>query len=281
VVNTKTDKLIGEITGLPGSHGIAVDPATGLIYADSAVNRQAIVFNPQTFKPAATVPVVLDADGMAYDAPSKQVYVAGGDGNAVTPISTVTHKAAADIPLGGAPEFLASDGAGSLYVNINDKDEIVRIDTAKNTITARWPTAPCASPTGLAIDPATRRLFASCHSGVAVILDADTGKLAATIPIGKGTDAAAFDPDKNRFFSSNSDGTLTVVAENSADDFSVLANVKTALGARTMAVDPATGRIFLVTGTVTKIAPPKTPLDHAHYTFAPGSIKLLIFAPAP
>jgi DNA-binding beta-propeller fold protein YncE len=280
VVNTKTGQLIGAITGLPGSHGIAVDPATGLVYADSALNPRAVAFDPNTFKPVATAPVVLDADGMTYDAPSKQVYVAGGDGNAVTPINTVTHKPAADIPLGGAPEFLASDGAGSLYVNINDKNEIVRIDTATNTITARWPTAPCESPTGLAIDPATRRLFSSCHSGVAVVLDADTGRLVATLPIGKGTDAAAFDPEKKRFFSSNSDGTLTVVAENSADSFSVLADVKTALGARTMAVDPATGRIFLVTGTVTKTTPPKTPNDHPHYTFAPGSVKLLIFSPA-
>jgi DNA-binding beta-propeller fold protein YncE len=279
VVNTSTDQLVGTLGRLPGSHGIAVDPATGLIYADSATNRQAVAFNPQTFKPVATAPVVLDADGMAYDAPSKQIYVAGGDGNAVTPISTVTRKPAADIPLGGAPEFLASDGAGSLYVNINDKDEIIRIDTAKNTITARWPTAPCQSPTGLAIDPATRRLFSSCHSGVAVVLDADTGRLVATLPIGKGTDAAAFDPARKRFFSSDSDGTLTVVAENSADDFSVLGNVKTALGARTMAADPATGRIFLVTGTVTKTIPPKAPNDHPHYTFAPGSVKLLIFSP--
>ncbi len=280
VVDAKTDKIIGAFTGLPGSHGIAVDPASGLVYADSATNRQAVAFDPKTFKPVATAPVVLDADGMAYDAPSKQVFVAGGDGNAVTPISTITHKPAADIPLGGAPEFLVSDGAGSLYVNINDKNEIVRIDTATNTITARWPTAPCESPTGLAIDPATRRLFSSCHSGVAVVLDADTGKLVATLPIGKGTDAAAFDPDTKRFFSSNSDGTLTVVAENSADDFSVLANVKTAPGARTMAVDPATGRIFLVTGTVTKTTPPKTPTDHPHYVFAPGSVKLLIFSQA-
>jgi DNA-binding beta-propeller fold protein YncE len=280
VVDAKADKVIGALPGLPGSHGIAVDPATGLIYADSATNRQAVAFDPKTFKPVAAAPVVLDADGMAYDAPSKQVYVAGGDGNAVTPISTITGKPSADIPLGGAPEFLASDGAGSLYVNINDKDEIVRIDTAKNVITARWPTAPCESPTGLAIDPATRRLFSSCHSGVAVVLDADTGKLIATIPIGKGTDAAAFDPDKKRFFSSNSDGTLTIVAENGPDDFAVLANMKTALGARTMAVDPATGRIFLVTGTVTKTTPPKTPTDHPHYVFAPGSVKLLIFNPA-
>jgi DNA-binding beta-propeller fold protein YncE len=278
VLDTNTDKIIGALTGLSGSHGIAVDPATGLIYADSAASRTATAFDPQSFKAVATVPVVLDADGMVYDAPSQQVYVVGGDGHAVTPINTITRKAGADIPLGGAPEFLVSDGAGSLYVNINDKNEIVRIDTAKNTITARWPTAPCESPTGLAMDPATRRLFSSCHSGAAVILDADIGKIVATVPIGKGTDAAAFDPATKRFFSSNSDGTLTIVAENGPDDFAVLENMKTAPGARTMAVDPATGRLFLVTATVTKTTPPKTPSDHPHYVFAPGSVKLLIFA---
>ncbi|OYV28380.1 MAG: hypothetical protein B7Z81_15780, partial [Acidocella sp. 20-61-6] len=192
VLNGKTGVKISELRGLPGSHGIAVDPISGLIYADSAKNSQAVAFDPKSFKPVATTPVVQDADGMVYDAASKQIFVAGGDGNAVTPISTITKKAAADIALGGSPEFLAVDDAGSLYVNINDKNEIVRIDTKTNTVTARWPVAPCKSPTGLAIDTITRRLFSSCHSGVMVVMNADTGKIISSLPIGQGTDAAAF-----------------------------------------------------------------------------------------
>ncbi|HQT44293.1 MAG TPA: YncE family protein [Halothiobacillus sp.] len=278
VLNGKTGVKISELRGLPGSHGIAVDPISGLIYADSAKNSQAVAFDPKSFKPVATTPVVQDADGMVYDAASKQIFVAGGDGNAVTPISTITKKAAADIALGGSPEFLAVDDAGSLYVNINDKNEIVRIDTKTNTVTARWPVAPCKSPTGLAIDTITRRLFSSCHSGVMVVMNADTGKIISSLPIGQGTDAAAFDPSKKRVFSSNADGTLNIISEASPTSFTDI-SMPTEKAARTLAVNPASGRIFLVTANVTSTTPPATPGGRIHYEFAPGSVKLLIFDP--
>lgn len=278
VLNGKTGAKIGELRGLPGSHGIAVDPVSGLIYADSAKNNQAVAFDPKSFKPVATIPVVQDADGMVYDAVSQQIFVAGGDGNAVTPISTATKKAAADIALGGSPEFLAIDDAGSLYVNINDKNEIVRIDTKTNTVIARWPVAPCESPTGLAIDTANRLLFSSCHSGVMIVMNADTGKIIASLPIGQGTDAAAFDPAIHKAFSSNADGTLNIITETSATDFTDR-SMPTEKAARTIAVNPATGRIYLITATVTSTTPPATPGGRIHYQFAPGSVKLLIFDP--
>jgi len=277
VVNGKTGAIIGRLENLPGSHGIAIDPATGLVYADSAKRKLAVAFNPATYQPVAAAPVAYDADGMAYDPASKQIFVSGGDAGVVTPIATASKTAAPDIALDGSPEFLVADGAGSLYENIADQRQIVRIDTAKDAVVARWPVANCASPHGLAIDPAARRLFATCENGIALVLDADSGKIIATLPIGRGSDAAAFDAAEKRFFSSNGDGTLTVVAETSADDFTVVGNVKTAPGARTMAVDPATGRIFLVTGTVLKTAPAAGPADHPHYVFAPGGLKLLIF----
>jgi hypothetical protein len=279
VVNGKTGAIIGSLKNLPGSHGIAVDPATGLVYADSAGRQLAVAFNPATYQPVATAQVAYDADGMAYDAASKQIFVSGGDAGLVTPISTTSKTAAPDIALGGSPEFLVTDGAGSLYENIADKQEIIRIDTAKNAIRARWPIAQCVSPHGLAIDPATRRLFATCENAIALVVDADSGNIIATLPIGHGSDAAAFDPAQKRFFSSNGDGTLTVIAEHGPADFAVLGNVKTAPAARTMALDPATGRIFLVTATVLSVQKPAGPNDHPHYKFAPGSLKLLIFAP--
>ena len=278
VLNGKTGHKIGELRGLPGSHGIAVDPVSGLIYADSAKNSQAIAFNPKSFKPVAAMAVVQDADGMAYDSASKQIFVAGGDGNAITPISTVTKKAVADIALGGSPEFLVVDDAGALYVNINDKNEIVRIDTKTNIITARWPVAPCESPTGLAIDSKNRLLFSSCHSGVMIVMNADTGKIISSLPIGQGTDAAAFDPAIHRAFSSNADGTLNIIDETAAMDFTDR-SMPTKKAARTMAVDPATGRIYLITANVTSTTPPKAPGGRIHYDFAPGSVKLLIFDP--
>ncbi len=280
VIDATTGALAGRVTGLDGSHGVAIDAKANLGFADSARNQSITVFNLASLAPIKKIPALLDADGMVYDAASGQVYIVGGDANAVLVVNARTQKSVTTIPLGGAPEFLVTDNAGSLYVNINDKNQIVRIDTSKNRITARWPVAPCASPTGLAIDPAARRLFASCHSGVMVVLDADSGRLIATLPIGKGTDAAAFDPARKLAFSSNRDGTLTVVKETGAGRFSVIGNVKTLPGARTLAVDPATGRIFLVTATVKSAGAPKYPGGAADYSFVPGTVKVLVFDPA-
>ena len=279
VVNTKTLTVIGELPGTDGAHGIALDPATGIIYADSSVKRLAISFNPKTFAPLASIPVVLDADGMTYDPASRQIFVTGGDGDAITPINPATDKPAADIALSGSPEFLSADGAGSLYVNIVDKNELVRINTATDTITARWPLPTCTSPKGLALDPAAHLAFSSCSSGVMTVVNTSTGALIATLPIGKGTDSAAFDAVRHRAFSANGDGTLSVISDATPAHPVVLGSVQTELGARTMAVDPATGRIFLVTATVMQTTPPATPMDHPHYVFAPDSFKLLVYAP--
>jgi len=280
VVNARTGRVIGALADLPGSHGIAVDPVSKLVYADSAGRSVLVAFNPSTLAPVASAPVLDDADGVSYDPFSRQIFVSGGDGDGFTPVSTVTGKAARNIDLGTSPEFHVADGKGSVFVDLVDASEIARIDTATDKVTATWPVAPCAHPKGLAIDPGTRRLFASCANGVGVVVDADSGKVLAALPIGKGTDAARFDPAHDRFLASNGDGTLSVIAERGPDDFSLLGTVKTAPGARTMAIDPATGRVFLVTAKVTKIIPPADPSDHPHYVYAPGSLRLLVFDPA-
>ncbi len=279
VVNAATLKVVGNLTGLPGSHGIGVDPATGLVYADSADNSDVVMFDPKTLKPVGSAPVLLDADGINYDPASRQMFVSGGDGDGFTPVSTVTRKAGPEIPLGSSPEFHVADGAGHEYVDLVDASQIAVIDTKTNTVTAHWPVSPCQNPKGLAIDPVTSRLYASCANAQSVIFNTATGKIIASFAIGKGTDAADFDPARQLFFASCGDGTLTIIQEKSADDFTKLATLKTAPGARTMALDPATGRIFLVTATVTKTIPPSDPSDHPHYVFAPGSLKLLVYAP--
>jgi YVTN family beta-propeller protein len=226
-----------------------------------------------------TIPALLDADGMAFDPASDQVFIAGGDANAVLAIDTKTNEPVKTIPLGGSPEFLVADGAGSLYVNINDKNEIVRIDTKTNSVVAHWPVAPCDRPTGLAIDTASRRLFSSCENSLMAVVDADSGKVVTSLPIGKGTDAAAFDPQRNLAFSSNRDGTLSVIQENDPNNFTVLQPVKTETGARTMAVDPATGKIFLVTAKVKSAGAPKYAGGPLVYKFVPGTVKALYFVP--
>jgi DNA-binding beta-propeller fold protein YncE len=279
VVDAQTDKIIGELANLPGSHGIAVDPA-GTIYADSAARSLVVAFNPKTLAAMSSAPVIADADGISYDPASQQIFVSGGDGNGFTPVSTITGKAAPNINLGTTPEFHVADGKGSVYVDLVDANAIARIDSSTSKIIATWPVAPCVHPKGLAIDPATRRLFASCANRTAVVVNANTGQVLASFPIGAGTDAAGFDPRHKRFLASSGDGTLSIISETGADKFSPLGSIKTALGARTMAVDPVTGDVFLVTATVTKTTPPANPGDHPHYVFAPGSLKLLVFAPA-
>jgi len=273
VVDIQAGKVIGQLANLPGSHGIAVDPATGDIWADSAQRRLAVAFDPNTFAPLASVPVVLDADGMAYDPASKQIFNTGGDGMAITPINPATRGAAPDIALGGSPEFLAADGAGSLYDNIEDLSQIVRIDTRSDKIIARWKLTTCTHPKGMAVDGPGRLVFASCANGVMVVLNADTGALLATLPIGKGTDAAAFDPVRHLAFASAGDGTLTVVAETPAPH--VLGVVRTARGARTMAVDPVSGDVFVVTADVAGTVPG----EPTHFNYVPGSLHVLVYVP--
>ncbi len=277
VVNMRTLKIVGELAGIPGSHGITVDPATGNIWADSAGNSVAVEFSPKTFRQLASVPVVLDADGMDYDSFTKTIYVSGGDGMALTPINPATHSAYPNIPLGGSPESFLADGKGSLYVNIIDKNELVRIDTTTRQITARWPTTGCLAPTGLAMDAAKRLLFISGRGGSMDVMNADTGAIIATFPIDKGTDSAAYDPVRHRAFSTNSVGTLSVVDDTDAPK--LLGVVTTKEGARTLAVDPVSGDVYTVTAKVTGSTPATSPTGHVHYTFAPGTFRLLVYAP--
>jgi DNA-binding beta-propeller fold protein YncE len=279
VLDAKTGQVIGHVTGLDGSHGIAIDSATGLGFADSGKTQTTSIFDLKTLKTIKTIPALLDADGMAFDPSTHQVFVAGGDANAVLPFNTVTNTPGKLIALGGAPEFLVVDGAGSLYVNINDKNEIVKIDTKTDTVVARWPVTSCVGPTGLAIDTVSQRLFSSCENATMVIVDMTDGKVIATLPIGKGTDAAAFDPQRKLAFSSNRDGTLTVIRETGPNAFTVVEDLKTAPGARTMALDPATGRIVLVTATVQSAGAPKHIGGPPSYKFLPGSVKVLIYDP--
>lgn len=279
VLNGKTGAVIGEVKGLDGSHGIAIDHANGLGYADGGKSETTSIFNLKTLKTVQKIPALLDADGMTFDKASNQVFVTGGDADAVRPIDARTNQPGALIPLGGAPEFLVTDGAGELYVNINDKNQIVKIDTHTDKVVARW-LVSCNSPTGLAMDTATHRLFSSCHDGHMAVLNADTGSIVATLPIGLGTDSAAFDPERKLAFSANRDGTLSVIREDDANHFTVLPAVKTELGARTMAVDPATGRIFEVTATVSGSTPPKQPGWSPNYKFVPHSFRALILDPA-
>lgn len=279
VVDPSTDKVVGHVTGLDGSHGEAFDPQTGLGYADSSGNRTVTVFTLDKLTPVKTLPALEDADGIVFDPFSNQVFVVGGDANAVLAMDASTNTVKATVPLGGAPEFLAVDGNGHLFVNLNDKNEIVKLDTKTGAITARWNLPGCTGPTGLAMDTATHTLFSSCANGEMAVVNADTGALVALLPIGKGTDSAAFDPVRHRAFSANADGTLSIIQEIGSDHFKLLPPVRTAPGARTIAVDERNGEVFIATAQAVAKAKPKHP-GHLAFVFKPGTMQLLVFTPA-
>jgi DNA-binding beta-propeller fold protein YncE len=264
---------------LSGSHGVAIDTATGLGFADSSKTRTISIFSLKTLAVSKTIPALEDADGMVFDRPSNQVFTVGGDANALLAVDAAHDTALSTIALGGSPESQVSDQAGSVYVNINDKNELVRISTKTDAITARWPLPGCQGPVGLAIDTADHVLFSSCANAVMSVVNGETGAILATLPIGKGTDSADFDAARKLAFSSNRDGTLSVISEVSPTKFIALPAVQTAPGARTLAVDESTGRIFLVTAKVVSAGPPRHPGGAPDYAFAPGSLKLLVYAP--
>jgi DNA-binding beta-propeller fold protein YncE len=196
-------------------------------------------------------------------------------------IDPKTQAVIATIDAGAPLEAGVVDGKGKLFVDGEAKHEIVAIDTATNTITAHFAMPGCVSPHGIAVDAESRRVFATCANKVMVVVNAEDGTNIATLPIGGYNDGAAFDPVRKRALSANGDGTLTVVEEKDADHFAVAATVATVPSARTIAIDPASGRVFLPAADVAKIEPASTPGGRPYVTFAPGSLRLLVFAPTP
>jgi YVTN family beta-propeller protein len=212
---------------------------------------------------------------------SGHVFVIDGDSGKLTVIDPKTDSVVATIDGGGGLEFGVSGGNGKIYVNGADKGEIVRIDTAANKVDAHWPLPGCTRPHGLAIDRMSHRLFSSCANKVLVVADADKGSIVATLPIGEGTDGAEFDSKRNVAFSSNRDGTLSIIAEKSPASFVPQPAVKTQFGARTMALDPESGRIYLVTADFTP-NPKAAASDPRHrFIVTPGTARLLFLDPVP
>ncbi|MGA7674204.1 MAG: YncE family protein [Rhizomicrobium sp.] len=279
VIDGRSGELIGRVPGIDGSHGVVAAPSLGRGYADATNANSLVAFDLKTLKPLATMPAGEDADDVVYDPATKRVFVMDADGTAMTAVDAVQNKTISTTPLNGKPESATVDGAGNLFINSASTNEVLRVDTRSLAILSRWPVPDCQSPHGLAIDTAAHRLFVSCVNAKLQVVSSDDGHVVATLPIGKGTDTAAFDPKRKLIFSSNGEGTLSVIAERGADDFVSLGEVPTAPGARTMAVDPASGRVFLVTGEVAKTEPPTVKGRAPHFVFVPGSVKLLLLDP--
>ncbi len=279
IVDADDGRILGRLDGLHGAHGQAV--AGGVIFADSGKTAQLTAFDARSFKPGRTIPAGIDADAVIADPADGVIAVMDGDGQTATLVDSATQSVKATVPLGGAPEFAAADGAGHIYANIESTSEIARIDVAAGRVGQRIPVPGCQSPHGLAIDPATHRLFTTCVNAELMVVDTDVGKVLQTLPIGHGTDAAAFDPVHHHVFSSNGDGTLSVFDEEPAGTLKAAATIKTAIGARTMAVDADSGRVFLVTADVDPGKPPVRGPHGLRIPFKPGSVKLLVLDPNP
>jgi len=276
VVNVDSGKIIGDIGGMEGIHGIVLAPEFNRGFVTDGRAAKVWIFNLKTLKVTGSAPADKDADGMVYDPASKRVFTMNGDPGTSTVIDAKTGKVVGHIELGGKPEFPVADGRGHVYANIESTSEIVEIDSHTMKITHRWPLAPGQSPSGLAIDLKHHILFSGCHNKLMVIMNADTGKVITTEPIGSGVDATRFDPGTGFAFASNGrDANLTVIHEDSPTKFHVVEDVPTELGARTMALDPKTHNVFLVTAKIERI--PNPPPHTRPFRMVPGTFHLLIF----
>ncbi len=277
VVDLHTGKLVGSITGMKRIHGIALAPDLGAGFISDGGSNQVVEFDLKTLAKKGVSEAGTNPDGIVYDAPSKRVFAFNGRSQNATVLDATTGKVAGTIALGGKPEFPVSDDNGMVYDNIEDKSEIVAIDSKTMQVKAHWPVAPCESPSGLAIDKAGRRLFAVCDNKKMAVVDADSGKVVATPEIGDGPDAAAYDPGTKLAFSSNGqDGTLTVVKQNGKDDYSVLQTVTTVKSARTMALDTRTHKIYLSSAELGPAPAATAQNSHPRPSILPGSFKILI-----
>jgi YVTN family beta-propeller protein len=247
VIDVDSLAIVGNIPNTLGVHGIAIAPDLGRGFVSDGQSSTVTIFDLKTLKPIADVPTGKKPDAIIYDPATSRVFAFNGGSDSTTAIDAATGKVAGTVDLGGGPEFAAADGNGFVYDNLEDESLVLKIDARKLTVEKRWPTAPCASPSSMAIDRANHRLFLGCRSKVMAVMNADTGQVITTLPIGDHVDATAFDEATKLIFNSNGEGTITVIHQDSPDKYSVVETVKTLPKAKTMALDPKTHRLFLST----------------------------------
>ena len=279
VIDVDTGKSVGEIPDTPGVHGIALAPELRRGFVSNGREGTVTIFDMQSLKLISKVKAGENPDAILYDPASKRVFAFNGRGQDATAIDAASGTVVGTIKLEGKPEFAASDGKGEIFVNIEDKSQIDAIDPNKLEVKTRWPLAPCEEPSGLAIDRKNRRLFAGCDNKMMAVVDADTGKVIATPAIGEGVDANGFDPGTNLAFASCGEGVLTVVKEESPTKFTVVANVLTQPGARTMALDEKTHNVVVVTAKFGSPPAPTADNPHPRRTILPDSFVVLIYGP--
>jgi len=275
VIDTQANKVVGEISKANGIHGIAFSPKYG--FTTNGRDNAVTMFDLETLKTIGIIPTGNNPDALVYDKATDRVFVFNPGSKNATVIDATGGKVVGTIDLPGQPEFAVSDEKGKVFVNLEDKSSITEIDSKKMTVITTWPLAPAEGPTGLAIDNKTHRLFAACE-GQMVAVDANTGKVVATIPTGKGTDGMEFDPDLKYVFAPNGgDGTLTVIHEDSPDKYSLVENVKTRPRARTMALDTKTHKVYLPIAEFGPAPAPTKEQPRPRATMIPNSFAVLVY----
>jgi DNA-binding beta-propeller fold protein YncE len=278
VIDIDSGKSIGDIADTPGVHGIALAPELGRGFVSNGREGTVSIFDLKTLATTSKVKAGDNPDCIIYDPASKRVFAFNGRSHDATVIDATNGNVVSTIKLDGKPEFAASDGNGEVFVNIEDKSELTAIDANKLQVKAIWPLAPCEEPSGLSMDKKNRRLFSGCDNKMMAVVNADTGKVITTLPIGEGVDATNFDDETGLAFASCGEGVLTVIKEDSPDKFSVAENVPTQAGARTMALDSKTHNVYVVTA---KFGPPPAPSadnPHPRHTILPDSFVVLVIA---
>ena len=275
VLDTGTGKLVGSIGGLHGTHGIALDEAGKFGYISDGGGNAVVVFDRATLVAVATIPAGTNPDGIVFEPATQTVWAFNGRSKDVTVIDAAARKVVATIPLPGKPEFPAVDGKGTVFDNIEDKNELVRLDAKTNKLTAEWPLAGCESPSGLAFDVPGARLFPVCDGKKMAVVDSNTGKVLATPQIGDGPDAAGWDAAHKLAFASCGEGVLSVV-DASSSAYPTVESLPTQRGARTMAYDSAADRIYLVTAEFGPRPAPTADNPRPRPVMVPGSFTVIV-----
>jgi YVTN family beta-propeller protein len=281
VVDLTTNTVAGEIADTPGVHAFVAVPEVQRGFSSNGKESKSSVVDLTTLKTTSKIDTGQNPDAIVYEPRHGEVYVFNHTGNSVTVINSKSASVSATIPLGGTPEFAAIDeAAGRVYCNIEDKSEVEVIDVDKHEVVAHWPLAPGEGPSGIALDAAHHRLFSGCHNKMIVMLDTESGKVVDTVPIGAGVDGCAFDDAKQFAFASCGDGTTIIAKEETPDKLRVVQTLKTERGARTMALDPKTHRIYLPSAQFQAPPSPSPGTSPARPSVVPNTLKLLVYGPA-
>jgi YVTN family beta-propeller protein len=280
VVDLEKNAIAGEITDTPGVHGFLAIPELGRGFSTNGKENKSSVVDLATLKTLSKIDTGENPDAFAYNTKRGELYIFNHSGNSATVIDAKNGKVVATIQLGGEPEFGVSDEtANRVYVNLEDKSEVAVIDAEKHEVIARWPLAPGTEPTGIALDAAHHRLFATCHNKMMEMLDTSNGKVVASVPIGAGVDGCAFDDASQLAFASCGEGTTTIAKEETPDKLSVVQTLKTERSARTIALDPKRHRIYLPSAQFEPAASPSPGASPTRPKMVPNTFKLLVYGP--